>query len=113
MPLDLEPIRALLIESDAEAVELTPRDAELDEWWNSYSQLGHGAVLVRGPEGAVPPLAFFLANAPAYVAALLSEVESLRAENKALRAELEQTKHDIDAELRHLGDGFLKQWSED
>jgi hypothetical protein len=88
MSLDTEPIRAMLIESDAEAVELTPRDAELNEWWDSYSQLGHGAVLVRGPEGAVPPLAFFLANAPAYVAALLSEVDRLTAENEALRTDL-------------------------
>jgi hypothetical protein len=88
MSLDTEPIRAMLIESDAEAVELTPRDAELNEWWDSYSQLGHGAVLVRGPEGAVPPLAFFLANAPAYVAALLTEVDRLTAENEALRTDL-------------------------
>jgi hypothetical protein len=68
---------------------LIPRDAVFDyEWPGSYSQLGHGAVLVRGPEGAVPPLAFFLANAPAYVAALLSEVDSLTAENEALRDDL-------------------------
>lgn len=96
MPLDLEPIRALLIESDAEAVELTPRDAELAEWWAPYSQLGRGAVLVRGPEGTVPPLAFFMANAPAYVAALIKEVERLRAENNRLTIALEQADEDLE-----------------
>ena len=65
MPLDLDPIRKRLEQTESLFWENDCRDLE---------------------DMCEADLAF-ISNAPAYVAALLSEVESLRAENEGLRTE--------------------------
>ena len=70
MPLDLDVIRACLTQTESLFWENDCRDLE---------------------DMCEADLAF-IANAPAYVAALLSEVDRLTAENEALRAEVDRWK---------------------
>lgn len=102
MSLDLDPIRARLASMDG--CDLTPKYLGWDDWCDYFCECGPFTIGTND-RVQIPPSAVFVSNAPTDIAALLSEVDRLTAENEGLHAELKTAQSDLACfkeDLRHV-----------